>query len=52
MEHAQECCSYMEEHQLMSCTIVVTAMSGAAAALLLGEAARSAAHLLQAGRKS
>jgi PIF1-like helicase len=47
IEYAREYCSYMENYQLTSRTIVVTAMTGIAATLLLGETTHSAVYLNQ-----
>ena len=45
LEYAQEFCSFMEDYTFTSRTIVVTAMSGVAATLLLGETTHKAVHL-------
>jgi len=47
LEYAKEYCSNMENYRFTSRTIVVTAMSGSAATLLLGETTHSALHLNQ-----
>jgi hypothetical protein len=46
-EYARDYCSYMEDYQFTSRTIVVTAMSGIAATLLMGETTHSAVYLNQ-----
>lgn len=45
MEYSREYCSYMHNFNFTSRTIVVTAMSGVAATLLLGETTHSALYL-------
>ena len=45
LEYAREYCSYIEDFSFSSRTIVVTAMSGVAATLLLGETTHSAVYL-------
>lgn len=47
MEYAREYCSYMDNYTFTSRTIVVTAMTGVAATLLMGETVHSAVHLNQ-----
>jgi hypothetical protein len=47
IEYAQEYCSFMDNYQFTSRTIVVTAMTGVAATILLGETTHSAVHLNQ-----
>ena len=47
MEYAQEYCSFMEHYEFTSRTIVVTAMTGVAATLLLGETTHAAVYLNQ-----
>jgi hypothetical protein len=46
-EYARDYCSYMEDYQFTSCTIVVTAMSGVAATLSMGEMTHGAVYLNQ-----
>ena len=50
MEYAREYCSFMENYKFTSRTIVVTAMTGVAATLLLGETTHSAVYLNQKRR--
>lgn len=45
MEYAREYCDYMEDFQFTSRTIVITAMTGVAATILLGETTHSAVYL-------
>ena len=45
--YSKEYCSYMEDYEFTSRTIVVTAMTGVAATLLLGETTHSALYLNQ-----
>jgi hypothetical protein len=47
MEYAREYCSYIDNFEFTSRTIVVTAMTGVAATILLGETTHSAAYLNQ-----
>ena len=47
VEYAREYCDYMEDFQFTSRTIVVTAMTGVAATILLGETTHSAVYLNQ-----
>ena len=47
MEYAREYCSYMNNFEFNARTIVVTAMTGVAATLLLGETTHSALYLNQ-----
>ena len=47
VEYAREYCSYMEGYEFTSKTIRVTAMTGVAATILLGETIHSAAYLNQ-----
>jgi PIF1-like helicase len=47
IEYGREYCSYMKNYQFTSRTIVVTAMTGVAATLLLGETTHSAVYLNQ-----
>jgi hypothetical protein len=45
--YAREYCSYMEDFQFTSRTIVISAMSGVAATLIMGETTHGALHLNQ-----
>ena len=45
LEYAREYCAFMEEYTFTSRTIVVTAMSGVAATLLMGETTHAAVYL-------
>jgi hypothetical protein len=47
MEYAREYCSYIDNFEFTSRTIVVTAMTGVAATILLGETTHSAVYLNQ-----
>jgi hypothetical protein len=47
MEYAREYCSYLEHFEFTSRTIVVTAMTGVAATILLGQTTHSAVYLNQ-----
>jgi hypothetical protein len=47
MEYAREYCSYLDNFEFTSRTIVVTAMTGVAATILMGETIHSAAYLNQ-----
>ena len=47
IEYAREYCSYMDNYTFTSQTIVVTAMTGVAATLLMGETVHTAVHLNQ-----
>jgi len=47
MEYAREYCSYLDNFEFTSRTIVVTAMTGVAATILLGETTHSAVYLNQ-----
>ena len=47
MEYAREYCSFMDNYTFSSRTIVVTAMTGVAATLLMGETVHSAVYLNQ-----
>jgi hypothetical protein len=47
MEYAWEYCSYLEHFEFTSRTIVVTAMTGVAATILLGQTTHSAVYLNQ-----
>ena len=47
MEYSREYCSYMDNYEFTSRTIIVTAMTGVAATLLLGETTHSAVYLNQ-----
>ena len=46
-EYAREYCSYLDNYEFTSRTIVVTAMTGVAATILLGETTHSAVYLNQ-----
>ena len=47
MEYAREYCSYLDNYEFTSRTIIVTAMTGVAATILLGETTHSAVYLNQ-----
>lgn len=47
LAYSKEYCSFMKDYELISRTIVVTAMTGVAATLLLGETTHSALYLNQ-----
>jgi uncharacterized protein with HEPN domain len=47
MEYSREYCSYMDNYEFTSRTIIVTAMTRGAATLLLGETTHSAVYLNQ-----
>lgn len=47
MEYAREYCSYLDHFEFTSRTIVVTAMTGVAATILMGETTHSAVYLNQ-----
>ena len=47
MEYAREYCSYLDNFEFTSRTIIVTAMTGVAATILLGETTHSAVYLNQ-----
>ena len=47
MEYSREYCSYLDNFQFTSRTIVVTAMTGVAATILQGETTHSAIYLYQ-----
>jgi PIF1-like helicase len=47
MEYAREYCGYMDNYEFSSRTIILTAMTGVAATILLGETAHSAVYLNQ-----
>jgi hypothetical protein len=47
MEHARESCGYLENFDFTSGTIVVKAMTGVAATILMGETTHSAVYINQ-----